>query len=69
MNTRKITGTIVLVVGIVVLILFATADLTGIAQNPKFFGPVQIAGVIVGVVVAIVGLVILLKKQKPVANA
>jgi hypothetical protein len=65
----KITGTIILVVGIIVLILFATADLTGIGENLKFFGHVQVEGVIAGAVVAIVGLVMLFKKQKTVPNA
>lgn len=67
MNTKKIIGTIVLVVGIAVLIVFATADRIGIGQNPHF-GNVQIAGTIAGVVVAIVGLVLLLRKEKPVSN-
>ncbi len=67
MNTRKITGTIVLVVGIVALIVFAMADKFGIGQNPNF-GPVQIAGTIVGALVAIVGLALLLKSDRPVSN-
>ena len=66
---RKITGTIILVIGAIVLLLFATADLTGLGENPKFFGHVQIEGVIAGAVVTIVGLVLLLMKRKPVPTA
>jgi len=67
MNARKIIGTIVLVVGIVLLIVSATADIIGIGGNPTF-GYAQITGVVAGAVVAIVGFVLLLRKQKPVSN-
>ena len=68
MNTKKIVSILLLVVGVAVLILFAIADVIGIGDNPSF-GPVQITGVIVGAVVAVVGLVLLLKKEKVVTNS
>jgi|WetSurSiteA1Bulk_404760.scaffolds.fasta_scaffold04191_4 hypothetical protein len=68
MNAKKITGTIVLVVGIALLIVFATADLTGLGINPTSFGYVQVAGVIAGAVVSIGGLILLLKRQSPISN-
>jgi hypothetical protein len=68
MNTRKIMGTIILVVGIVLLIISAAADVIGIGKNPTF-GYAQDAGVVAGVVVAIAGLALLLKKPKPVSNS
>ena len=67
MKTRKIIGTILLVVGIAVLLLFATADLLGIGENPDF-GPWQITGTIAGAIVAIIGLVILFKKGASAAG-
>ena len=68
MNTRKVIGTIVLVVGIVLLIISAAADILGIGKNPTF-GYAQIAGVIVGAVAAIAGFALLLRKPKPVSNS
>ena len=63
MNAKKITSVLLLVGGIAVLILSATADIIGIGKNPGF-GPIQIAGVILGAVVAIIGLTLLLRKKK-----
>ncbi len=57
----KIIGTLLLVIGIVVLLLSALADVIGIGQNPHF-GFVQIAGVIVGAVVAVIGFIMSRKK-------
>ena len=62
MNTKKSISILLLVVGIAALILFATADMIGIGENPSF-GNVQITGVIIGAVVAIVGLILLRRKQ------
>jgi len=56
------------VVGIALLIVFATADLTGLGINPTSFGYVQVAGVIAGAVVSIGGLILLLKRQSPISN-
>ena len=65
MKATRIVGTILLVLGVIILLLFATADLLGIGENPSF-GVWQIAGTIVGAVVAIIGLVMLFKRA-PVA--
>ena len=67
MNTRKMVGTLLLVIGIVVLIVFAIADVVGIGENPEF-GPWQITGTIVGAVVAIIGIGLLCKKRQDVAT-
>ena len=67
MNARKIIGTIILIVGIVLLIISAMADIIGIGGNPTF-GYLQITGVVAGAIVAIAGFVLLLKKQNPVSN-
>ncbi len=61
MNIKKVIGTLLLVAGIALLIISATADVIGIGQSPRF-GGAQIAGVIAGAVVAIGGLIVFLKK-------
>ncbi len=61
MGTKKTTGIILLIVGIAVLVLALGADLAGIGNAPAF-GRMQIASAIVGAVVAIVGLVLTLRK-------
>ena len=57
----KTAGIVLLVVGIVVLLLSLAADPIGIGGHLGF-GPYQIVGAIVGAIVAIVGLVLTLKK-------
>jgi hypothetical protein len=56
----KTVGTVMLVVGIVLLILSLARDLV-LAWN-AVFGPLQIVGAIAGTIIAIVGLVLILKK-------
>jgi hypothetical protein len=56
----KTAGIVVLVVGIVVLLLSLLAYPIGIG-GPTF-GPYQIAGTIVGAVLAVIGLVLTLRK-------
>jgi len=56
----KTAGIVVLVVGIVVLLLSLLAYPIGIG-GPAF-GPYQIVGTIVGAVLAVIGLVLTLKK-------
>jgi hypothetical protein len=67
MNAKKSIGTLLLVIGIVALIVFAIADRIGIGENPGF-GSVQIAGVIIGAVAAIVGLFFLCKRNPAAAD-
>lgn len=61
MEGKKTTGIILLVVGIVVLLLSLLADVLRIGTWSGF-GFYQIGGAIVGAVVAIVGLVLMLRK-------
>jgi hypothetical protein len=56
----KTAGIVVLVVGIVVLLLSLLAYPIGIGGSA--FGPYQIAGTIVGAVLAVIGLVLALRK-------
>ena len=60
MGGKKTTGIVLLVVGIVVLLLSLLAYPIGIG-GPTF-GPYQIAGTIVGAVLAVIGLVLTLRK-------
>ena len=61
MGSKKTAGIVLLVVGIVVLLLSLAADPIGIGGWPGF-GRDQIIGTIAGVIVAVVGLVLTLKK-------
>jgi hypothetical protein len=61
MGGKKTTGIVLLVVGIVVLLLSLAADPIGIGSHPGF-GYYQIAGAIVGAILAVVGLILALKK-------
>jgi hypothetical protein len=59
---KKTAGTVLLAVGIVILVVSLGADLIGIGGINPVFGPQQIAGTIVGAIVAVVGLVLRLRK-------
>ena len=61
MEDKKTVGVVLLVVGIVLLILSLAADLVGIGGWPGF-GWGQILGTVIGVIGAIVGSILALKK-------
>jgi hypothetical protein len=61
MGSKKAVGIALLVVGIIVLALSLLAEPLGIGGPSSGFGPYQIAGTVVGVVVALVGLVLALR--------
>jgi hypothetical protein len=56
--SKRIVGLVVAVVGVVVLLLFATADVTKLGSGGDGFGTRQIIGVVGGAVVAVAGLVV-----------
>jgi hypothetical protein len=62
MGGSKTIGIVLLAVGIVVLALSLLADALGLGGSASVFGPYQIAGTIVGVIVALVGLVLTLRR-------
>jgi len=64
MKGKKIAGIILFVVGLIVLILSLAADFIaiGLIGASPGFGLRQIVGTIVGVVIAAVGLVLMIKK-------
>ena len=61
MAGKKTAGVVLLVVGIAAVALSLAADLIGIG-NPSAFGPLQIAAVVVGGIVAVIGLPLTLKR-------
>ena len=61
MNNRKTIGIVLLAIGAVLLIGSLAADVIGIGGAPGF-GYKQIAGTIVGVIVAVGGFVLYTKK-------
>jgi hypothetical protein len=61
MGGRKTVGVVLLVAGIVVLLLSLLADVLRVGTWAGF-GYYQIGGIIVGAIVAVVGLVLTLKK-------
>jgi hypothetical protein len=61
MGGRKTVGVVLLVAGIVVLLLSLLADALRVGTWAGF-GYYQIGGIIVGAIVAVVGLVLTLKK-------
>jgi len=58
MTNSKIITIVVLIAGIAILLLSALADIVGIGGAPNTLGYKQIAGIVVGAVVAIVGAVL-----------
>jgi hypothetical protein len=61
MAGKKTAGVVLLVVGIVIVALSLAADTLGVG-NPSAFGPLQIAAVVVGGIVAIIGLPLTLQR-------
>ena len=59
---KKTLGVILLVVGVVILILSLAADPLGIGAGNVVLGPRQIAGTIVGAVLAVGGFILRLRK-------
>ena len=61
MGGRRTAGIVLLVVGIIVLVLSLFADTVGLGGSNSVFGPYQIAGTVIGAILAVVGLVLTLK--------
>jgi uncharacterized membrane-anchored protein len=63
MNATKIIGAISLLVGVIILVIFAAADIFDTGLNPFQFGTWQIGGCIIGAAFIVIGLVLFVKKQ------
>jgi hypothetical protein len=62
MQSTKIVGIAIILVGIIVLIISFLADVIGIGGQINVFGYKQIIGIAVGVVALVVGLILLVRK-------
>ena len=62
MKSKKTLYLGLIVVGVVILVLSLAADYVGIGGGSLTFGPRQIVGTIVGIVVAVAGLILTLRK-------
>ena len=60
MDSKRIVGIVLLVVGVVVLVLALAADMIGLGGFSGF-GRSQIAGAVVGAIAAVAGLVLTLR--------
>jgi len=58
MNNVKFAGIVLLIIGILVLLVSASADILGLGASPGEFGYRQMAGVVVGGIGTVVGLVL-----------
>jgi uncharacterized membrane protein YiaA len=60
-HTRRIVGWVIVAVGVVIAIVGALADQIGLGgDGPDEFGGKQIAALVVGVVIALIGIVVAL---------
>jgi hypothetical protein len=60
--SNKTIGIALLVLGLVIVVVSAAADPLGLGGGNVVFGPQQIIGTVAGAIVAIVGLILALKK-------
>jgi hypothetical protein len=66
MNATKIIGAVSLLVGIIILVIFAAADIFQTGLNPFQFGTWQIGGCIIGAAFIVIGLVLFIKRPHSV---
>ena len=59
---KNTAGTVLLAVGIVIFVVSLAADPLGLGGSNVAFGPRQVASTVVGAIVAVVGLVLRLRK-------
>ena len=59
---KNTLGIVLLVVGLVILVVSLAADPLGLGGGNTVLGPRQIAGTVVGAIVAVVGVVLRLRK-------
>jgi len=61
MSRNRVLGIVLSAGGLIIAVVFATADLSRLGSHPEF-GPIQIIGTITGVFVLILGLVMIYRK-------
>jgi hypothetical protein len=68
MNAIRIIGAVSLLIGVIILVIFAAADIFQTGLNPFQFGTWQIGGCIIGAAFIVIGLVLFMKKHHPVTS-
>ena len=68
MNSTKIIGAVSLVIGVIILGIFAIADIFFLGDNPFAFGTWQIGGCLIGAALIVIGLVLFTKKNQHVTS-
>ncbi len=63
MQSTKILGIAIIIVGVIALVICLLADVIGIGGQGDVFGYKQIIGIAVGAVVFVVGIVLLFRKK------
>ena len=54
-----------IIIGVIVLAVSLLADVLGVGTYPSAIGPVQLAGAAVGLIIAVIGIVLVLRERKP----
>jgi hypothetical protein len=68
MNASKKVGIVSLLVGVIILVIFASADIFRTGLNPFQFGTWQIGGCIIGAAFIFIGLVLFVKRHYRVTS-
>jgi hypothetical protein len=68
MKATKIIGAVSLLVGVIILVVFAAADIFQTGLNPFQFGTWQIGGCIIGAAFIVIGLVLFVKRHRHVTG-
>ncbi len=63
MLSNKTASIVVLVLGVGLLVVSLSADVTGIGDDPEF-GPKQIMGTVAGALITVVGLYLIFKRSQ-----
>lgn len=70
MSVKKTTGLVLLIIGVVIIIVSATADITGIGDLDgvvyEGFGYKQVGGIIVGIIITSIGSILRFIKSKKI---
>jgi hypothetical protein len=66
MNVTKIFGAVTLLIGVLILVISAAADIFEAGISIYDFGTWQIGGCIIGAAFIVIGLVLFVKRQHPV---
>jgi hypothetical protein len=68
MTATKIVGAVSILIGMIILVIFAAADIFQTGLNPFQFGTWQIGGCIIGAAFIVIGLVLFVKKPNRVTG-